>query len=282
MATIQGKTKAIELDLCSYFDTIAHAKLFEKVAERVNDGEVKSLLKMLVKSGGKQGISQGSPLSPLLSNIYLNEVDKMLERAKKVTKGNTPYQRIEYARWADDLLVLIEGHQQWNWLEGAIQRRIREELGKIKVELNEEKTRMVDIGKGGSFSFLGFDFRRKVTRQGKMGVEKTPRMKARTKLLRRLKEIFSRYLSQPTERLLSQINPILGGWLNYFRIGNSSRCFSYIKQWVEKKLRRHLIRSRKRKGFGWKRWSRRELYEMGLYNDYQIRYYSPLKAALAR
>lgn len=132
MATIQGKTKAIELDLCSYFETIAHAKLFEKVAERVNDGEVMSLLKMLVKSGGKQGISQGSPLSPLLSNIYLNEVDKMLERAKKVTKGNTPYQRIEYARWADDLLVLIEGHQQWNWLEGAIQRRIREELGKNK------------------------------------------------------------------------------------------------------------------------------------------------------
>lgn len=86
---------------------------------------------------------------------------------------------------------------------------------------------MVDIGKGVSFSFLGFDFRRKVTRQGKMGVEKTPSMKARTKLLRRLKEIFSRYLSQPTERLLSQINPILGGWLNYFRIGNSSRCFSY-------------------------------------------------------
>jgi RNA-directed DNA polymerase len=117
MATIRGKTKAIELDLCSYFDTIAHAKLFEKVAERVNDGEVMRLLKMLVKSGGKKGISQGSPLSPLLSNIYLNEVDKMLERAKKVTKGNSPYQRIEYVRWADDLLVLIEGHQQWNWLE---------------------------------------------------------------------------------------------------------------------------------------------------------------------
>jgi RNA-directed DNA polymerase len=115
-----------------------------------------------------------------------------------------------------------------------------------------------------------------------MSVEKTPRMKARTKLLRRLKEIFSRYLSQPTERLLSQINPILRGWLNYFRIGNSSRCFSYIKQWVEKKLRRHLMKSRKRKGFGWKRWSRRELYEMGLYNDYQIRYYSPLKATPAQ
>ncbi len=282
LAAIQGKTKAIEVDLRSYFDTIAHAKLFEKVAERVNDKEVMRLLKMLVKSGGKRGISQGSPLSPLLSNIYLNEVDKMLERAKKVTKENTPYGRVEYARWADDLLVLIDGHEQWNWLEGAVQRRIREELDKIKVELNEEKTRIVDIRKGESFSFLGFDFRRKVTRQGKRSVEKTPRMKARTKLLRRLKEIFSHYLSQPTERLLGQINPILRGWLNYFRIGNSSRCFSYIKQWVEKKLRRHLMRAKKRKGFGWKRWSRRELYEMGLYNDYQIRHYSPLKATPAR
>ena len=67
------------------------------------------------------------------------------------------------------------------------------------------------------------------------------------------------------------INPILRGWVNYFRIGHSSRCFSMVKDWVEKKIRRHLMRARERKGFGWKRWSSEWLYEtLGLFNDYRV------------
>jgi RNA-directed DNA polymerase len=67
------------------------------------------------------------------------------------------------------------------------------------------------------------------------------------------------------------INPIVRGWVNYFAIGDAGRCFGYIKDWVEKKVRRHLMRSRNRQGFGWKRWSRRWLYdELGLFNDYRV------------
>nr|WP_253307408.1 reverse transcriptase domain-containing protein [Rickettsia endosymbiont of Ceutorhynchus assimilis] len=97
------------------------------------------LLKLIVKAGGKRGISQGGPLSPHLSNIYLNEVDKMLERAKEVSKLREGYDHIEYVRWADDLIILIDGYRKWQWLERAINIRLRQELLKIKVELNEEK-----------------------------------------------------------------------------------------------------------------------------------------------
>jgi RNA-directed DNA polymerase len=141
------------------------------------------------------------------------------------------------------------------------------------VELNEEKTKVVDLKKGETFSFLGFDFRRAKTVSGKIGIRRTPRMKARTILLRKIKEIFRRHISQPVNRVIDLINPILRGWVNYFRIGNSSRCFSYVRKWVEEKVRRHLMRSRGLCGFGWKRWSNTMLYDkLGLYKDYQIRF----------
>jgi hypothetical protein len=81
-----------------------------------------------------------------------------------------------------------------------------------------------------------------------------------------------RALSQPVGRVIELINPILRGWVNYFAVGHSSRCFSFVKDWVEKKIRRHLMRARKRQGFGWQRWSRQWLYdELGLYNHYRVR-----------
>ena len=272
-AVLKGHTKVIDVDLRAYFDTIAHAELFKKVAERVNDGDVMRLLKLIVKASGKRGIGQGSSLSPLLSNIYLNEVDKMLEKAKGVTKASNGYDNMEYARWADDIIILVNGHKKWEWLERAIEIRLRQELLKLKVELNEEKTKVVDLKKGETFSFLGFDFRRAKTVSGKIGVRRTPRMKARTNLLGKMKEIFRRHESQSISKAIELINPILRGWVNYFRIGNSSRCFSYVRKWVEEKVRRHLMKSRGFDGFGWKRWSNEMLYKnLGLYKDYQIRY----------
>ena len=106
-------------------------------------------------------------------------------------------------------------------------------------------------------------------------------MKARTALLSKLKEIFRRFLSQPVGRVTELINPILRGWVNYFRVGHSSRCFGYVKDWVEKKIRRHLARACQRRGFGWKRWSREWLYgTMGLFAEYRVSY-QPSNSAVA-
>jgi RNA-directed DNA polymerase len=274
-AAIKGKMKVIDVDLKSYFDTVGHSILLEKIAARVDDKDIMHLLKLILKAGGKRGVPQGGPISPFVSNIYLNEVDKMLERAKEVTSGDG-YQHIEYARWADDLVILIDDHPKWNWLERAAYKRLQEELSKLKVELNTEKTQIINLKAGETFGFLGFDFRRVKTKQGKWGVLKTPKMKARTNLLRKLKEIFRSHQSQPIDRVIDLINPILRGWTNYFRVGNSSRCFGYIRDWVEKKVRRNLMRARKLRGFGWERWSRNGLYErLGLFSDYKIRYFIP-------
>ena len=272
-AVVKNKTRVIDLDLKAYFDNVRHDILLQKAAERVNDDKVMRLLKLILKASGKRGVPQGGVISPLLSNIYLNEVDKMLERAKKVTRcGRFTY--IEYARFADDLVILVDGFGRWEWLLKAAYRRLVEEFEKLDVQMNQEKTRIVDLARDETFSFLGFDYRRIKTRRGVWAVRVTPRMKARTALLRELKEVFRCHQSQPVDRVIYLINPILRGWVNYFRVGNSSECFGYIKDWVEKKIRRHLMRARKRRGFGWNRWSRAWFYEtLGLFNDYGVRHY---------
>ena len=276
-AIVEYKTRVIDVDLTAYFDTVRHDLLLRKVAERVNDDDVMRLLKRILKASGKQGVPQGGVISPLLANLYLNEVDEMLERAKEVTREGR-YTHIEYVRYADDLVILVDGYRRWGWLEKAAYRRLLEELTKLDVQLYEEKTRLVDLTEGGSFSFLGFEFRRVKTLRGKWGVRMTPTTKARNSLLSKLKEVFRSYQSQPVKRVIEQINPILRGWVNYFRIGHSSRSFGYVKDWVEKKIRRHLMRARKRKGFGWNRWSREWLYQtLGLYGDYKVRYYQEPK-----
>jgi RNA-directed DNA polymerase len=271
-AIVQGKTRVIDIDLRAYFDNVHHATLLGKVARRVNDDRVMGLLKMMLKATGKKGVPQGGVISPLLSNLYLNEVDRMLERAKEVTRQGR-YTRIEYARFADDLVILVDGDRRHEWLLKAADKRLREELTKLQVEINEEKSRMVDLGQGESFGFLGFDFRRVRSRRGKWRAHYTPKLKKRTELLRKLRAIFRTYRSQPIERVIGLINPILRGWVNYFSLGHSSRCFSYIRAWVEKKVRRHLMRARKRQGFGWTRWSREWLSgPLGLFNNYRVSY----------
>jgi RNA-directed DNA polymerase len=275
IAAIKGKSKIIDLDLKSYFDSVNHSILLGKIAKRVNDKDVMHLIKLILKSGGKCGLAQGGSISTLFSNIYLNEVDKMLEKAKEATCGDG-YQHIEYARWADDIIIVIDEHPRWSWLEKAVYKRLQEELTKLKVEINTEKTKTVDLRKNETFGFLGFDFRRVKTKSGKWSVHRTPKMKARTNLLRELKEVFRCHQSQPIDRVIYLINPKLRGWTNYFRVGNSSQCFGYVRDWVEKKVRRNLARARKWRGFGWKVWSRNGLYEkLGLFSDYKIRYYTP-------
>lgn len=278
-AVVKEKTRVIDLDLKSYFDTVKHHILLDKMAKRIVDEKMMRLIKQLLKVGGKEGVPQGSVLSPLMSNIYLNEVDKMLEKAKESTREGK-YIHLEYARFADDAVILVDGHHKWDWLWVGVNRRLREELNKLQVHINEEKTKELDLAKGDSFGFLGFDFRRMKTKTGKWRVNYQPKMQARSKVIDKIRDVFRRHESQPLTRIRDQINPILRGWVQYFKIGNSSKVFGYVKDWLTKKIRRHLMKAKGKLGFGWKLWSTKGLYAMyNIYSDFKL---SPRKVAPTR
>ena len=101
---------------------------------------------MILKATGKKGVPQGGVISPLISNLYLNEVDKMLEKAIETTRYQQ-YTAVQYARFADDLVVLVDSHARHSWIAAALKKRLREEFEKLRVEINEEKSRMVDLKK---------------------------------------------------------------------------------------------------------------------------------------
>jgi Reverse transcriptase (RNA-dependent DNA polymerase) len=140
----------------------------------------------------------------LLSNLYLNEVDKMLERAREVTRYRG-FTVIEYVRFADDLVVLVSAHPNQRWLHSAVEKRLREEFAKLEVEVNEQKSRRVDLKRAESFSFLGFDFWRVRSRAGRWMPLYRPQMKKRTALLHQLKVVFRSLKSQPVRRVISTI-----------------------------------------------------------------------------
>jgi RNA-directed DNA polymerase len=159
----------------------------------------------------------------------------------------------EYARYADDMVILIDAERRSDWLVNAIDRRLREEFAKLRVAINEDKSRVVDLKKGESYTFLGFEYRRVLSLQRKWRPYYAPKLKKRTALFEKLREVFRQHVSWPVETVIARINPILRGWVNYFRVGHSSICFGVVKRWVEEKVRRHLMRARGRKGFGWTR-----------------------------
>lgn len=206
----------------------------------------------------------------MLSNRDRTEVDQRRERAKEVTRRG-PYTSLESARFAADLVSLVDAYPQHDWLLKAGATRLREALAVLPVSLNAAKSRIVDLAKGESFGFLGCEFRRVRSRTGKWRADYPPLLKKRTALLRKLKDIFRRPQSQPIGRVIALITPVGRGGVRYFAMGDASRCFGLVKDWVEKKVRRHLLRARNLRGFGWKRWSRQWLStELGVCHAYRV------------
>lgn len=275
-AIISGKRKIIDLDLSSYFDTVKHDILLNKISERIQDDEVMHLIKMILKASGKEGVPQGGVISPLFANLYLNDVDKMLEKAKEVTKCKGKYTEIEYVRFADDIAIAISSHPSMNWVLEKVIKRLKEEFGKLQVKINKEKSKVVNLEQGKSIDFLGFTIKRIKNRNGKWGLLTVPKASKRKELITKIKEIVNKNRSIGLLSLLiNELNAVLRGWVNYFRIGNSNKCFSYIRDYTEKKIRRFLMKQRGKKGYGWKRWNSSWFYEKyGLYNDYSIKYYN--------
>ncbi len=281
---VQGLTQVIDIDLKSYFDNIRHHHLLQKLATRIADPAILHLVKQILKATGRRGVSQGGVLSPLLANVYLNELDKAMEEEMVKRRREGKWERVIYTRYADDMVVLVDGYPQWKPHIGLIRRRLEEELRKVEVEINEEKTRVVDFGNGGSFGFLGFDLREAENRIGKKFVLRTPMKKKQCELLRRVGRILKFSRHRKLRDVLEQIRPVIVGWVNYFRVGNARRAFEWIRFEMMRKIRRFAMKQKGRPGCGWKRWSNETIYKQwGLVNEYGVQYFyrSPVKVSPA-
>src|SRR5262245_33857157 len=121
--------RVIDLDLASFFDTVRHDLLLTKIARRVQDDDVLWLCRRILKAGGKRGLPQGSVIGPLWANVFLDDLDRMLEAAQSVTKQGD-YEVVRYTRFADDLVVQVSSHPAASHWAPKVEQRLREEIGK--------------------------------------------------------------------------------------------------------------------------------------------------------
>ena len=272
-SVLRRMSTVIDVDLTCYFDNIRHSVLLEQIAKRVQDPQVMHLVKQIIKVGGKVGVPQGGPFSPLAANIYLNELDWYFEAIRgKTAEGS--YEAVNYHRFADDIVITVSGHHsKRGWAERVLQR-LQEQLEPLGVELNREKTKVVETLDAEAFGFLGFDLRRVPKRKGPgYFILMTPKKKARKAIKAKIREIIRHGGATPVKVLIERINAALAGWVNYFRVGNSSRAFSEVRDYVEMKVRTLLTRRKRRRkrSVGWRRWSNVYLYDiLGLFWDWKI------------
>jgi len=272
-SVMRRMSTVIDVDLSKYFDTLRHSILLDKIAKRIQDPKVMHLIKQIIKASGRIGVPQGGPFSPLAANIYLNEIDWMFDAIRRKT-AQGPYEAVNYHRFADDVVITVSGHStKAGWAQRALQR-LEEQLTPLGVALNREKTKIVDTLKDEAFGFLGFDLRR-VRKRGKDGylVLMTPKKKARKAIKAKIREIIVHGGALTAAALVAKINAAIAGWVNYFRVGNSSRAFSEVRDYVEMKVRTLLTRRKRRhkRSIGWRRWSNEYLYDvLGLYWDWTI------------
>jgi RNA-directed DNA polymerase len=274
--------QVIDLDLKSYFDTVRHDLLLSKLGRRVCDDDLLWLCKRILKASGKRGLPQGSVIGPLWANVFLDDVDRLLEGIQNDSRQE-PYEVVRYTRFADDLVVLVSSHPRARHWVPRIEQQLREALGKLDLTINEEKSRTVDFGAGEPFDFLGYTFRWVTQRNdpGKKMVLARPQKDKRNGFLVRLGEVMRRHLHVPVAKVVREvINPRVRGWVQYFRWGNAGRDLSYVQWQVDTKVRRFASRQRpkRRGGRAWTTWSAKEIYESwGLFSDYEVAWCSESK-----
>lgn len=254
-----GRAYVIDADLKSYFDTIPHDRLMKLVRHRITDGQVTRLIEQYLKAGvmeqgkdwetGEEGTPQGAVISPLLANLYLNELDhQMVERGW------------EMVRYADDFVVLCTSQAEAQ----AILEELQGWTEQAGLKLHDQKTRIVDAREE-TFDFLGWTLSLKAGRS-----RKWPRRKSRSKLRERLRPLSGRQQGESLRAKIAKINPILRGWHGYFADSMASGLRSE-DQWLRRRLRSMLRKSQKRPGHGrtvadHKRWPNGWFAEQGLYS----------------
>lgn len=220
-----GYIWVVDIDLEKFFDTVCHDKLISIIAKTVKDGDVISLIRKYLVSGvmengvitpTKIGTPQGGNLSPLLSNIMLNELDKELEK-----------RRLNFVRYADDCIIVVKSEKAANRVMESITKFIEKKLG---LKVNAEKSK---IAKPNEIKYLGYGFY--ATETGK--IKPKPHMKSIQKFKRKLKRLTKRNRSISLEERIKEINQTTRGWINYFRIADMKGYMRSITSHLNRRIR---------------------------------------------
>jgi RNA-directed DNA polymerase len=229
----QGYKYAVDMDLEKFFDTVNQSKLIEVLSRTIRDGRVISLIHKYLRAGvvirhkfeeTETGVPQGGPLSPLLSNIMLNELDKELEK-----RGH------RYVRYADDLTIFCKSRRSASRILENIIPFIE---GKLFLKVNRDKT-TVDLAS--RVKFLGFSF---YQYKGEARVRIHP--KAVTKMKRKVKELTARSNGMGNEIRIGKLKSYIMGWINYFKIADMKKLLVEVDEWLRRRIRM----------IYWKQWKR--------------------------
>ena len=242
----EGKTEVLDADLSKYFDTIPHHKLLKLIAMRISDKNVIHLIKLWLKapviedgkmSGGKKtkiGTPQGGVISPLLANIYLNLVDKLVRNHKAFTG-------IDIVRYADDFVLMSRR------INSDVLHALKELTERMGLSLNENKTRLLRA-QDEPFDFLGFTFhyRNSGYIEGETYLSIRPSKKSFQKLVANIREELIMYRNRNAKDTVRMLNYKLRGWLNYFTIDGVTYT-GITRRKLSMYLRDRLFRHQKRK-----------------------------------
>ena len=251
----------VEIDFRSYFTTIPHDKLMILIKQRVVDGSMLRLIKQSltveVAYQGKMeptavGVPQGSPISPLYSNIYLNLLDQVWHK-----RGYPEKLGASLHRYADDaILVCRKSAEQALEAFAAIASR-------MGLTINREKTRITKLTEG--FDFIGFQFvKRRSPKSGKWSIYIFPSKVAQRNIRRRIKYFTKRRAPMTPAEFVEQVNQTVRGWVNYFRHTNASQAFRGLQRFINTRFRRFLNFRSKGRGFGWRKYPNAALYARGI------------------
>jgi group II intron reverse transcriptase/maturase len=236
----------VDIDLEKFFDRVNHDMLMARVARVVKDKRVLRLIRRYLESWvmvngvvmeTEEGTPQGGPLSPLLANILLNDLDQELER-----RGH------RFVRYADDCNIYVQSSRAGERVLMSVRQFLEQ---KLKLKVNEKKSAVARAGKR---KFLGFSFMRW---KGAVKVRVAPQ--ARGRLLEKLRHLTRRTRHGQLDDILQQINQQVVGWVGYFRLADTPSVFQELDEWLRRRLRQLV----------WKRWKRgktryRELVKLGV------------------